>query len=330
MRTIEELDGAGLLAHTDELAEVLRACVLAGASVGFELPCPHEEARAFWLGLQGAVARGERRLFAVRGDDGRIDGTLQLMLAGMPNGRHRAELSKMLVHPRARRQGMAQALVRHAEAAARSLGRTLVVLDTCSGEPAEGMYLKLGYQRCGEIPQYATMPDGRLGATTFMYKLLPCVAAADPGEPDSVALMAELDETLQAITGDSGRTRFSAGDARGDGGRFALARDAQGRVLGCGALRPMAGEGAAAGSAPADVAEIKRMYARPGSKGVGSAVLGWLEAEARRIGYRALRLETRLVNTRAVQFYLSHGYRRIENFGRYAGNPAAACFEKAL
>lgn len=320
MRTIEELDGAGLLAHAGQLAEVLRACVLAGASVGFELPCPHEEARAFWLGLHGALERGERRLFVVRGADGRVDGTLQLVLAGMPNGRHRAELSKMLVHPRARRQGSAQALILHAEAVARALGRTLLVLDTCSGEPAERMYLKLGYERCGEIPQFATMPDGRLGATTFMYKLLPRVAAADPGEPDSVALMAELDGTLQALTGDSGSTSFRAEDARGEAGRFAVARDAQGRALGCGALRPMGD----------NVAEIKRMYARPGSKGIGSAVLAWLEAEARLIGYRALRLETRLANLRAVQFYLAHGYQRTENFGRYAGNPAAACFEKAL
>ena len=328
MRTIDELEGAGLLAHADELAEVLRACVLAGASVGFELPFPHEESRAFWLGLHGAVERGERRLFVVRGEDGRIDGTLQLVLAGMPNGRHRAELSKMLVHPRARRQGVAQRLVLHAEALARALGRILIVLDTCSGEPAEGMYLKLGYERCGEIPQYATMPDGRLGATTFMYKLLPRVAAADPGEADSLALMAELDATLQAITGDSGRNKFSADDARRDGGRFAVARDAHGRALGCGALRPMMETGAP--NAAAGVAEIKRMYARPGSKGIGSAVLAWLEAEARQIGYRALRLETRVVNTRAMQFYLSHGYQRIENFGSYAGNPAAACFEKTL
>ncbi|WP_342119733.1 GNAT family N-acetyltransferase [Pseudoduganella sp. OTU4001] len=323
MRTIEELDGAGLQAHAGQLAEVLRACVLAGASVGFELPFPPEEARAFWLGLAGGVARGERRLFVVRDADGTVVGTLQLVLAAMPNGRHRAELSKMLVHPRARRQGLAQALIRHAEMQAIALGRTLLVLDTCSGEPAEQMYLKLGYQRCGEIPQFASMPDGRLGATTFMYKLLPQVAAADPGAPEAVALLAELDSALQAITGDSGRTLFRADDVRSAAGRFALARDAYGALLGCGALRPM-------GAAEEGVAELKRMYARPGSQGVGSAVLAWLEREARSIGYRALRLETRLVNARAVQFYQRHGYQRIENFGRYAGNPAAACFEKLL
>ncbi|XLZ70370.1 GNAT family N-acetyltransferase [Massilia sp. SR12] len=327
MRTIEELDAAGLRAHAAELAEVLRDCVLHGASVGFELPFPHAEALAFWHGLEDAVARGERRLFVARGPDGapdgRIVGTVALLPSGMPNGRHRAELSKMLVHSAARRQGLARALLRHAEAAALAMGRSLLVLDTCSGEPAECMYLGLGYQRCGAIPQFASMPDGRLGATTFMYKLLPHVAAADPGTPEAQALLAELDGALQAITGDSGRTAFSADDARGAGGRFALARDAQGALVGCGALRPL-------GLAEERLAEIKRMYARPGSQGVGSALLAWLEAEARQIGYRALRLETRLVNARALRFYLAHGYRRIENFGRYACNPAAACFEKVL
>lgn len=291
MRTIEELDVAGLRAHAAELAEILRACVLGGASVGFELPFPHEQALAFWHGLEGAVARGERRLFVARGNGGvlkgRIAGTVALLPSAMPNSRHRAELSKMLVHPDARRQGLARGLLRHAEAVALAMGRTLLVLDTCSGEPAERMYLDFGYLRCGEIPQFASMPDGRLGATTFMYKQLPHVAAADPGAPEAEALLAELDGALQAMTGDSGRASFSA-------------------------------------------AEIKRMYARPGSKGIGSALLAWLEAEARQIGYRMLRLETRVVNTRAVQFYLAHGYRRTENFGRYAGNPAAACFEKLL
>lgn len=320
MRTIIELDAAGLLAGADELAEVLRDCVLNGASVGFELPCPLAEARAFWLGLEGAVARGERRLFVARGEDGRIDGTVSLLPSGMPNGRHRAELSKMLVHSRARRQGLAKALLLHAESAACALGRTLLVLDTCTGEPAEGMYAGLGYLRSGVVPGFATMPDGRLGATTFMYKELPRVEAADPAGADAVQLVGELDAALYAITGDSGRTRFASGDAAGGGGRFGVARDAQGRALGCGALRPL----------EAGAAEIKRMYARPGSRGVGSALLAWLEAQARAIGYRTLRLETRVANGRAIGFYLAHGYRRIDNYGHYAGNAAAACFEKRL
>jgi GNAT superfamily N-acetyltransferase len=172
MRTLIELDAAGLRAEADALAEVLRDCVLNGASVGFVLPFPHEEARAFWLGLLPSLERRERRLFAMRGADGVICGTAQLVLAGMPNGRHRAEIAKMLVHSRARRQGVAQALMLHAETCAREEGKSLIVLDTCTGYQAEPLYLKLGYQVCGTIPDFATMPDGTLGSTTVMYKRL--------------------------------------------------------------------------------------------------------------------------------------------------------------
>jgi GNAT superfamily N-acetyltransferase len=172
MRTLNELDAGGLRAEADALAEVLRDCVLNGASVGFVLPFPHEEARAFWLGLADAVERGERRLFVMRDSDGIICGTAQLVLGSMPNGRHRAEIAKMLVHSRARRQGVAQALLLHAEQCARAEERTLIVLDTCTGYQAEPLYRKLGYQTCGTIPNYAAMPDGTLGATTVMYKQL--------------------------------------------------------------------------------------------------------------------------------------------------------------
>jgi len=324
MSKIGELDAAALRAHADELAEVLRDCVLNGASVGFELPCPHQEALSFWLGLLPSLERGERRMFVVRDEAGVICGTVQLVLAGMPNGRHRAEISKMLVHSRMRRQGIAQALMLHAEAVAHTERRTLIVLDTCTGYGAERMYRKLGYQECGIIPDYATMPDGTLGSTTFMYKQLPRVAAEDPAGADAVRLIEELNGALERITGDSGHTLFSPDDVRGPTARFALARDAEGRALGCGAFRPLAGDAAG------EVAEVKRMYARESSRGVGSAILAWLEAEARALGYRALRLETRVVNHRAVDFYLKRGYARIVNFGHYAGNNAAACFEKRL
>jgi len=72
------------------------------------------------------------------------------------------------------------------------------------------------------------------------------------------------------------------------------------------------------------------MYSRPGTTGVGTAILSFLETEARHLGYRALRLETRLVNQRAVIFYERKGYQRIQNYGKYAGNPKAVCFEKLL
>ena len=150
------------------------------------------------------------------------------------------------------------------------------------------------------------------------------VAAEDPAGADAQALMAALSQALAAITGSDGRASFDVEDVRGARARFAVARDAQGRALGCGALRPLAEGGAE------DVAEIKRMFAVPGSAGVGSAVLAFLEAEAARLGYAQAWLETRLVNAHAVTFYERRGYARIANYGRYGGNAAAACFGKRL
>ena len=146
------------------------------------------------------------------------------------------------------------------------------------------------------------------------------VRAEDPAGADALALVAELSAVLSAITGDSGQASFDVADVRGPRACFALARDAHGRALGCGALRLLEG----------DVAEVKRMFARPGTRGVGSAVLRFLEGEAARHGYLAVRLSTRLVNERAVGFYERHGYRGIPGYGRYAGSQVSACFEKLL
>ena len=146
------------------------------------------------------------------------------------------------------------------------------------------------------------------------------VSAEDPSGADALALVAELSDALTGITGASGQASFDISDVGVPRACFALARDAHGRALGCGALRPL----------DAGIAEVKRMFARPGTRGVGSAVLGFLEAEAARHGYAALRLSTRLVNARAVAFYERHGYRRIAGYGRYAGSEVSVCFEKAL
>lgn len=146
------------------------------------------------------------------------------------------------------------------------------------------------------------------------------IAREDAGAADAAALMAELSTALAAITGDSGNASFDVDDVRGPAACFAVARDAAGSALGCGAFRPL----------QPGVAEIKRMYARHGTSGVGAAVLGFLEGQAAALGYQALWLETRLVNRRAVDFYQRHGYRRIANYGKYIGNPLAVCFEKQL
>lgn len=146
------------------------------------------------------------------------------------------------------------------------------------------------------------------------------VAVADPETADATLLLEELSDQLSLITGSSGKASFDVHDVRGERARFVVARDGDGNPVGCGALRPM----------DDDVAEVKRMYSRRSAPGIGAAVLAFLEAEAAQLGYRALRLETRAVNTRAVDFYQRSGYGRIANFGKYAGRPEAVCFEKML
>jgi ribosomal protein S18 acetylase RimI-like enzyme len=146
------------------------------------------------------------------------------------------------------------------------------------------------------------------------------IGAEDPGTPDAAALIEELSAALTAITGDSGKSSFDAGDVRRARACFAVARETEGLPIGCGAIRPLS----------IDVAELKRMYARPGHPGAGSALLAFLEAQATALGYRAIWLSTRAVNTRAVGFYRARGYLAIPNYGKYAGRTDSVCLAKPL
>ncbi len=98
------------------------------------------------------------------------------------------------------------------------------------------------------------------------------------------------------------------------------------QVAGCGALQPLdieLGE---------EIGEVKRMYVTQSlrRRGVGAAILAALEEQARRFGYRRLRLETGDQQPEAVAMYAASGWLRIEAFGEYAENPTSICFEKAL
>jgi GNAT superfamily N-acetyltransferase len=154
----------------EQLAEVLADCVEGGASVSFMLPFGTERARAFWDRIAEGVGRGERVLIVAEDESG-ICGTVQLVLDQPENQPHRADLSKMLVHRRARRRGVGAALMQAAEAEARREGRTLLVLDTASGD-AVRLYERQGWVRCGVIPGYALLPQGGLCDTTYFYRQL--------------------------------------------------------------------------------------------------------------------------------------------------------------
>ena len=143
-----------------------------GASVGFLPPLGTEEARAYWESAAAALEAGGRRLWIARAVDGGIVGTVQLDLASQANGRHRAEVTRLMVLSSARRQGIGRLLMGAAEAEARRLGRTTLVLDTRQGDPSEARYRGMGWQPAGTIPRYARSADGTLHTTAFHYKLL--------------------------------------------------------------------------------------------------------------------------------------------------------------
>jgi len=168
---IRRLDGAEAHAHVDGLAEVLHDCVAGGASVSYLEPFTLEDARAAMTGFADDVAAGGRLLLAAFDDD-RVVGTVQVVFAWPPNQPHRADIAKLLVHRDARGRGLAQQLMTHAEEEARREGRTLLVLDTVTGDAAEFLYKKLGWNVVGVIPNYALYPDGRPCSTTVFWKAL--------------------------------------------------------------------------------------------------------------------------------------------------------------
>ena len=150
---------------------MLNECVQAGASVSFMLPMSREKAAGYWRSVAGALERGECRVFAAVAGSGEIVGTVTLALKQPENQPHRADVAKMLVHPRGRRQGVGALLLAAAEEAAQAAGKTLLVLDTASEEAAR-LYTRAGWQRVGVIPDYALWPGGGLCATTVFYKRL--------------------------------------------------------------------------------------------------------------------------------------------------------------
>lgn len=156
-------------APLDGLASILIDCVDGGASVSFMRPLKRERALAFWRRVAQGVDTGERALLVAEDADG-VCGTVQLVLDLPENQPHRADLAKMLVHRRARRQGLGAALMRSAEAMARDCGKTLLVLDAVTDGDAARLYERLGWQRVGSIPGYALMPDGEPCGTTYYYR----------------------------------------------------------------------------------------------------------------------------------------------------------------
>lgn len=146
------------------------------------------------------------------------------------------------------------------------------------------------------------------------------IAQEDPYSPDAMLMVDELSGTLESITGNSGRASYDPAEVCGPRAVFAVARNQEGEPVGCGALRPI----------DDTTAEVKRMYAKIKSGGIGTQMLAYLEEQALKLGYSVMWIETRLINHKAARFYENRGYLRIPNYGKYVNRPEAVCFERKL
>jgi GNAT superfamily N-acetyltransferase len=169
MVEIRRLTAAEGHQHLGALAEVLLDCVEGGASVSFMASLSRAEAEAFFENVLEGVQKADRMLLAAFVDS-KLVGTVQIVVSMPPNQPHRADVAKLLVLRSARGKGVGRRLMEHAEEVSRREGKTLLVLDTATGDDAEKLYVRLGWTKLGVIPRYAMYPDGRWGDTSFFWK----------------------------------------------------------------------------------------------------------------------------------------------------------------
>jgi GNAT superfamily N-acetyltransferase len=161
-----------IVQRLSELTDILIDCVNGGASVSFMQPFHPDKANAFWQNVAQSVAANERVVLAVEQNDGQLVGAVQLLVDLPENQPHRAEVAKLLVHSRGRRQGIARLLMDALEQEAVRQGKSVLVLDTATGSGAESFYQRCSWQKAGEIPRFALMPDGVMTATSVFYKFV--------------------------------------------------------------------------------------------------------------------------------------------------------------
>ncbi|OAT75757.1 acetyltransferase [Mangrovibacter phragmitis] len=168
--TLLQLDGSGLEQHLESLISLLVESVAQGASISFINPFNQQDARRFWIeNVKPDIESGERVLFAAL-LDGNLLGTVQLITHMPPNQPHRCEVAKMIVHPEARRCGMGRAMMQHIMEYAREQGKTLMTLDTRTGDAGEALYRSVGFEVAGMTPGFALDTDGKhTHSTTWMY-----------------------------------------------------------------------------------------------------------------------------------------------------------------
>ena len=142
-----------------------------------------------------------------------------------------------------------------------------------------------------------------------------------PDTPDAIALITELEATLEPLYPRESRHGLSVERLIAEAVPFFVLRSG-GIAAGCGGVKLF-------GTA---YAEIKRMYVRPQFRGRGFAklMLDHLSEYAFAQGVTLLRLETGCHQHEAIGLYERMGFHRIPPFGDYQADPLSAFYEKSL
>ena len=162
--TIEELDAAAVDANADALAQLLLDAHDANMALGLTAPLTRKRAVDAWHELRGVI------LGAFDGDE--LVGAVCLTRASAENGRHRAEVQKLVVRADRRGGGIGTQLLDALAERARADGITLLWLTTHAGTHSDRFYARTGWTRVGEIPGYALLPSGELAGNAFFYREL--------------------------------------------------------------------------------------------------------------------------------------------------------------
>ncbi|MFJ1626395.1 GNAT family N-acetyltransferase [Marinilactibacillus psychrotolerans] len=153
--------------HQEGLVTLFQEVVANGASMNFLYPMRYETALHYW---NNVLSKNVRLFIAIV--DKEVVGSVQLHLSDKENGQHRAEIAKLMTHPKARRKGVAKLLLQHVLKVAKQEGRTLLLLDTEKDGPANKLYQSEGFILYGEIPAYSQDPFGIYKYGNCYYKLL--------------------------------------------------------------------------------------------------------------------------------------------------------------
>ncbi len=169
MSEIVRLDAPAAAEHLDDLRELLTDAVAEGRPVTFLAPIPRPGGTYLARPHRKAVAAGTCVLLAAL-DSGTLVGSVQISLDTPPNQFHRADINKLVVLKRARRRGIARALMGAAHREALKENRTLLTLDTRKDDAAEPLYRSLGNVEIGVVPHYSRNSEGTVDGAIFFYK----------------------------------------------------------------------------------------------------------------------------------------------------------------